>query len=56
MTAVPTLYGAFAAQGIAGARRAVLEGAAEQGADTVVFDRIEPGATVTEVVAATYRC
>jgi hypothetical protein len=56
MSGVPTLYGAFAAQGIAAARRAVFEGAAEQGANTVVFDRIEPGATVTEVVAATYRC
>ena len=47
MRAVPTLYGLFAEQGITEARRAVLEGAAEQGANTVVFDRVEPGATVT---------
>lgn len=56
MTGVPGLYGALAAQGIADARRVVLEGAAEQGANTVVFDRIDPGTTVTEVTAATYRC
>lgn len=56
MTGVPNLYGAFAAQGIAEARRTVLEGAAGQSANTVVFDRIEPGVTVTEVTAATYRC
>lgn len=56
MTGIPGLYGALAAQGIADARRVVLEGAAEQGANTVVFDPIEPGTTVTEVRAATYRC
>jgi hypothetical protein len=56
MSGVPGLYGIFATQGVADARRVVLEGAAEQGANTVVFDRIEPGATVTEVTAATYRC
>lgn len=54
--ATPSVYGVFATQGIADARRAVLVGAAEQGADTVVFDRVEPGATVTEVTAASYRC
>lgn len=52
----PGLYGVLAAQGIADARRVVLEDAARQGANTVVFDRIEPGTTVTEVTAATYRC
>ena len=56
MTGIPGLYGALAAQGIADARRVVLEGAAEQGANVVVFDPVEPGATVTEVTAATYRC
>lgn len=56
MSAVPGVYGIFATQGIADARRIVLEGAAEMGADTVVFDPVEPGATVTRVTAATYRC
>ena len=56
MTSVPVLYGPLAAQGIADARRAVLEGAAGQGANTVVFDPIEPGTTVTRLTAATYRC
>ena len=56
MRATPGVYGIFATQGIADARRAVLEGAAEQRADTVVFERVEPGTTVTEVTAATYRC
>lgn len=56
MTGVPGLYGIFSAQGIADARRVVIEGAAEQGANVVVFDQIEPGATVTEVTAATYLC
>ena len=56
MTAVPGLYGILAAQGVADARRAVLEGAAEQGANTAVFEPVEPGTTVTMVRAATYRC
>lgn len=56
MTGVPGLFGVFAAQGIADARRVVLQGALEQGADTVVFEPIEPGTTVTQVTAATYRC
>ena len=56
MRATPGVYGIFATQGIADARRTVIEGAAEQGANTVVFERIEPGTTVTEVTAATYRC
>jgi hypothetical protein len=56
MSAVPGLYGIFAAEGVAEARRAVLKGAAEQGANTVAFDRVEPGTTVTQVTAATYRC
>lgn len=56
MTGVPGVYGIFAAQGVADARRVVLQGAAETGANTVVFDPVEPGTTVTRVVAATYRC
>ena len=56
MTGVPGVYGIFAAQGIADARQVVLDGALEQGANTVVFDPIEPGTTVTRVTAATYRC
>ena len=56
MNGIPGLYGVFAAQGIADARRVVLEGAAEQGANTVVFDPIEPGETVTRVTGRTYRC
>ncbi len=56
MTGVPGVYGIFAAQGIADARRVVLDGAVEMGANTVVFDPVEPGTTVTRVTAATYRC
>jgi hypothetical protein len=56
MRATPGVYGIFATQGVADARRVVLRGAAEQGANTVVFDLVEPGTTVTEVTAATYRC
>ncbi len=56
MSGVPGVYGIFASQGVADARRVVLEGAAEMGANTVVFDPVEPGTTVTRVTAATYRC
>lgn len=52
----PGLYGALASQGIDYARKAVLDGAAQAGANTVVFDPVDPGAMVTKLTATAYRC
>ncbi len=52
----PGLYGAFATQGQDYARKSILDGAAQSGANTVVFDKIEPGSMVTELTATAYRC
>lgn len=52
----PGLYGAFATQGQDYARKSILDSAAQAGANTVVFDKIEPGSMVTELTATAYRC
>ncbi|MDE3078622.1 MAG: hypothetical protein KGI94_01155 [Paracoccaceae bacterium] len=52
----PGLYGALASQGIDYARKVIIDGAAQAGANTVVFDPVDPGTMVTELTATAYRC
>lgn len=53
----PSVYGpVLGEQGLRYARNKVLASAQADGADTVVFDRVEPGAMVYEVKAQAYRC
>ena len=52
----PGMYGALATQGQDYARKAILDQAAQAGANTVVFDKIDPGTMVTEITATGYRC
>lgn len=52
----PGMYGALATQGQEYARKAILDQAAQSGANTVVFDKIDPGALVTEITATAYHC
>lgn len=52
----PGLYGQLATQGVEYARKAILDQAAADGANTVVFQKVDPGAMVTELKATAYRC
>lgn len=57
VTITPSVYGpVLGEQGLRYSRNKVLASAGADGADTVVFDRVEPGATVYEVKAQAYRC
>lgn len=56
VTGVPGVYGPLAEIGLRDARNAAKRVAAERGANTVVFDVIEPGITVFEVNGTAYRC
>ncbi len=52
----PGVYGPFAQQGLDFARNQTLAAARDDGANTVVFEPVEPGALVTEIRARAYRC
>lgn len=52
----PGVYGPLAEEGLAYARNKVKQSALEDGANTVVFDKVTPGALVTRVTATAYRC
>lgn len=53
----PGIYGPLLAEeGLRQARNAVLKDAKDAGANTVVFDKVAPGAPVYEVTAGAYRC
>ena len=53
----PPVYGALLAQqGLEYARNRTLATAQADGANTVVFAEVEPGAPVYEVVASAWRC
>lgn len=54
--ATPGVYGPLAQQGLDYSRNKVLEMAKESGGNAVVFDQVSPGAMVTELKAASYRC
>lgn len=53
----PSVYGpVLGGQGVSYARNKVLQSAAADGANTVVFDQVEPGAEVYEVRGSAYAC
>ncbi|TMV63130.1 hypothetical protein FGG78_34580 [Thioclava sp. BHET1] len=52
----PGLYGVLAGQAVGYAREQIIREAGTSGANTVVFDKIEPGQMVTELKATAYRC
>jgi len=54
--AKPTVYGVFADQGIVYTRNTIRASARDAGANTVVFDPVEPGAIVDRIHAIAYRC
>lgn len=52
----PGVFGPLATQGLKYARNTVKADAQAAGADTVLFDKVSPGADVYEVKAVAYRC
>lgn len=52
----PGVFGPLAEEGLKYARNKIMADAADLGADTVVFDKVSPGVTVTKVTATAYRC
>ena len=52
----PGDYGLFAAKAQDYARNAILRDAGANGANTVVFEKVDPGSMVTIIRAAAYRC
>ncbi len=56
LTNRPGVYGVLATEGLSYARKGILDEAARDGANTVVFQQVEPGGMVTEVKATAYRC
>jgi len=56
VTGVPKVFGPLAGIGLRDARRAAKQVALEQGANTVVFDAVAPGAQIFEVAGTAYRC
>ncbi len=56
LRARPGVYGPLAQQGLEYSRNQVLDSARQEGANTVVFEQVEPGTMVTEIRATAYRC
>lgn len=56
ISTTPGIFGPLAQAGLEDARNAALRSAANSGANTVVFDQVEPGARVFTVEAIAYRC
>lgn len=56
ITTTPGVFGPLAQQGLEDARSAALRSAAASGANTVVFDAVEPGAPVFQLEAVAYTC
>lgn len=52
----PSLYGPFADAAVKYARNKLKEDAANMGANTVVFQKVDPGAMVTDLKATAYKC
>ncbi|PKP72984.1 MAG: hypothetical protein CVT84_15890 [Alphaproteobacteria bacterium HGW-Alphaproteobacteria-6] len=52
----PGVYGPLADQGVKYTRNQILAEARDAGANTVVFDKVVPGAAVYELHAVAYRC
>lgn len=56
ISTTPGVFGPLAQAGLEDARKAALRSAADSGANTVVFDPVEPGAPVYRLEAIAYRC
>ena len=56
ISTTPGVFGPLAQAGLEDARNAALRSAANSGANTVVFDEVEPGAPVFRLEAIAYRC
>ncbi|MEL7460001.1 MAG: hypothetical protein AAFX45_04400 [Pseudomonadota bacterium] len=56
ISSTPGVFGPFASVGLEDARNGVLTSAAASGANTVVFEPVEPGERVFTVDAIAYRC
>ena len=52
----PGVYGVLSEQGVRYARNRIMSDALNAGANTVAFDPVSPGVTVTELHAVAYRC
>ena len=52
----PGVFGPLAEEGLAYAPKKVIQSALEDGANTVVFEKVTPGTMVTRVTATAYRC
>lgn len=52
----PGVYGPLLQKGLEYARNQTLAAAAQDGANTVVFEQVAPGAPVYEIRATSYRC
>ena len=56
ISTTPGVFGPLAQAGLEDARNAALRSAAASGANTVVFEEVEPGARVFRLEAVAYRC
>jgi hypothetical protein len=56
ITTTPGVFGPLAQQGLEDARNAALRSAVASGANTVVFEEVEPGAPVFRLEAVAYIC
>lgn len=56
LTNTPGVYGPFAKEGERYARNKIMESARADGANTVVFDTVQPGEPVYELRARAYAC
>lgn len=52
----PSLYGPFADAAVKYSRNKLKEDAANMGANTVVFEKVDPGAMITDLKATAYKC
>lgn len=56
LSGTPGVYGPLASEGLKYSRNQIMALARDSGADTVVFDKVEPGADVYQLHAIGYRC
>lgn len=52
----PSVFGPLADQGVKYMRNQIMADARDAGANTVVFDKVAPGAAIYELHAVAYRC
>jgi len=56
ITGKPSVFGPLADQGVRYSHNQILAMARDAGADTLVFDKVTPGADLYELHAVAYRC